>query len=151
MAAGTWPIPPVEGSEADWQPSATIAPGEVAKQSLELSPGTWELSLAYDSPRPLELRVTGPATNGRRLELPANLDFRGPTPPFPADQMLELHHSGTYEVEISLTEAPLAGRALGAEGEAHLRGLFAVETGIPVERTAGRPPCGKYVDWYRTG
>jgi hypothetical protein len=148
--AGAWPVPPVEGSEADWRPSATIAPGQTATQSLELGRGVWELSLAYDSPRPVTLKVSGPGLNQRLLTLPGNLDFRGPTPPFAADQTLDLHHEGTYEVEATLAEAPLAGRLLGAEGEAHLRGLFAVDTSRPVEG-ADRPRlCSAYVDWYRT-
>ena len=146
-AAGIWPVPPVEGSEGEWKPSATIAPGQSATQSLELGPGSWELSLAYDSPRTVTLKVSGPALNQRLLTLPANLDFRGPTPPFPAPETVNLHHEGTYEVEATLAEAPLAGRLLGAEGEAHLRGLYAVDTSSPVGEERGEPPCGAYVDW----
>jgi hypothetical protein len=143
----SWLAPPVEGPESAWKPSATIGPGEGARQSIELGKGTWELSLAYDSPRPITLRISGPGVNQRLFTLPGNLDFRGPTPPFPAGD-LDLHHRGAYEVEATLAEAPLAGRLLGAEGEAHLRGLFAVDTSAPIEHSRGRPPCDVYVDWF---
>ena len=149
VATAIWPVPPVEGDESAWEPSATVIPGRPASQTITLPRGIVELSLAYDSPRPLELRVTGPATNSKRLAVPANLDFRGPTPPFPASPALEIQRRGDYEIEVSLTEAPAVGRLLGAEGEAHLRGLYAVETGSPPQRRAGRPPCGKYTDWVR--
>jgi hypothetical protein len=142
-----WAEPPVEGAESAWRPEATIAPGQSATQSIELGTGRWELSLAYDSPRPITLRISGPGVNQRLFTLPGNLDFRGPTPPFPAGD-LDLHHRGAYEVEATLAEAPLAGRLLGAEGEAHLRGLFAVDTSAPIEHSRGRPPCDTYVDWF---
>ena len=147
--AGVWRVPPVERSEGGWRPSATIVPGESATQSLELGRGSWQLSLAYDSPRPVTLRLSGPGLNQRLFTLPANLDFRGPTPPYPAPGTLDLHHEGTFEVEASLAEAPLAGRLLGAEGEAHLRGLYAVDTSAPVAERR-RVTCGAYVDWLRT-
>ena len=146
-AAGVWPVAPVEGE--GWTLD-TIAPGQAATQTLPLAAGTWELSLAYDSPRPLELRVSGPGETEEVLELPANLDFRGPTPPFPAAPALEAPRPGDYEIEVTLADAPLAGRLLGAEGEAHLRGLFAVDTANPVEAAAAIE-CGDYVDWYRSG
>jgi hypothetical protein len=145
--AGFWPAEPVEGPEGDWVPSATIAPGEVARQQLKLGDGEWQFSLAYDSPRPVTLKVSGPGLNQRLFTLPANLDFRGPTPPYPAPETLGIHHEGTYDVEATLAEAPLAGRLLGAEGEAHLRGLYAVDTGSPIEARPGREACGEYVDW----
>lgn len=145
--AAVWPVAPAEGGEEDWRPAATLEPGQTARQSLELGRGTVEVSLAYDSPHPLELRVSSGERAAQVRELPANLDFRGPTPPFPAGPPLELDRRGSYEVEVSLAEAPLAGRLLGAEGEAHLRDLFAVETGSPPVARAGRI-CGSYVDWY---
>ena len=145
--AGVWPEAPIEAGEEGWEPSATLAPGGRATQSLKLGAGDWELSLAYDSPRPVTLEVSGPGLPARELTLPANLDFRGPTPPYPAGETISLHHRGTYEVVATLAEAPLAGRLLGAEGEAHLRGLFAVDTSAPVAARAGRDACGAYVDW----
>jgi hypothetical protein len=107
-------------------------------------------STRCDSAPSTVLTVTGPSLSGSELTLPANLDFRGPTPPFPAEPTVPLHHDGAYEVRVELAEAPLAGRVLGAEGEAHLRGLFAVNTTAPIEGyEGGRAPCGSYVDWYR--
>ncbi|MGI8462575.1 MAG: hypothetical protein ACR2OC_13240, partial [Solirubrobacterales bacterium] len=148
-SSGVWPIPPIEGPESRWGKAATIAPGETATQEIRLTPARWEISLAYDSPRPLSIRVSGPGLSGSDLALPANLDFRGPTPPFPAEPPLDIHHRGAYELEVTLADAPLAGRLLGVEGEAHLRGLFATPVSAPVKRIAGARTCGEYVDWYR--
>ena len=145
---GVWRAPPVEGAESRWSPSATIPPGVTAKQTLELGRGTWEISLAYDAPRVLDLEVSGPGIDGERLELPANLDFRGPTPRFPATPTLEAKRQGEYEVGVALAEAPLAGRLLGAEGEAHLRQLVAVHVPVAYGRELTVNACPDYVDWY---
>jgi hypothetical protein len=147
---GAWPKAPLEWAEGDWLPSATIAPGESATQSLNLGEGSWELSLAYDSPRPVTLEVSGPGLGRRLLTFPANLDFRGPTPPYPASETIDVPHEGTFEVVATLADAPLAGRLLGAEGDAHLRGLVAVDTAAPVAERPGRAACGVYVDWLAT-
>lgn len=140
-----WRTEPVAGEPSRWRPSATAPPGTTATQRLRLGRGTWELSLAYDSPRPVALSVTGAGpVADRASELPANLDFRGPTPPFPFT-VVEMERPGELTVEATPSEAPLAGRLLGGEGEAHLRELFAA----PLGRGEGRARCGDYVDWYR--
>jgi hypothetical protein len=49
---------------------------------------------------------------------------------------------------VELARAPLAGRLLGAEGEAHLRQVAAAPLG-PVRKVAPQRACGRYVDWLR--
>ena len=139
-----WEAKPVIGEASDWEPSATAPAGTTAGQRLKLGRGTWELSLAYDSPHPVALSVrgSGPATD-RAAELPANLDFRGPTPPFPFT-VVEMRHPGELAVDAELAEAPLLGRLLGGEGEAHLRELVAA----PLGRGEARIRCSDYVDWF---
>ncbi len=140
-----WGTEPVVGEPSRWHPSATASSGTSTSQRLRLGRGTWELSLAYDSPRPLALTVTGPEPVAERAaELPANLDFRGPTPPFPFT-VVEMKRPGALTVEARLAEPPLAARVLGGEGEAHLRELFAT----PLGRGEARGRCGDYIDWYR--
>jgi hypothetical protein len=125
---GARALPPGDaGRFASLACETTLASGAVATTELpDLRPGTWEVSVAYDSPRPLELRISGPGLAGAELEVPGNLDFRGPTPPFPAEPMLEIERGGDYDVEIRMADPPLAGKLLGAQGEVHLRGLVAV-------------------------
>jgi hypothetical protein len=147
--AAVWARPPVAGPEADWTPSATAAAGAPATQTLRLSPGRWQISLAYDSPRPLTVEAAGPGLAEMQgpLLLPANLDFRGPTPPFPAGT-LRVVRSGPVTFKVMLAEAPLAGRLLGATGEAHLRTLSAAPL-APIRHVTPRRACGRYVDWLR--
>ncbi len=146
--AAIWPRPPVEGSERHWEPSATATAGEQPSQSIRLTPGRWEVSLAYDSPRPLTIRASGEGlADDSTLLLPANLDFRGPTPPFPAGE-LDVERPGPVTLEVQLAEAPLAARLLGAEGETHLRSVFATPLG-EIEHLPPGKACDAYVDWLR--
>ncbi len=150
--AAIWPTPPVAGSERKWAPSATVTVTEPASQGFDLEPGRWEVSLAYDSPRPLTIRLSGSALakDPPSLLAPANLDFRGPSPPFRVGE-IQVERDGRVEFRIELSEASIAGRLLGAEGEAHLRSIFATPLGElgEVRHVAPRKACGEYVDWLR--
>jgi hypothetical protein len=107
----------------------------------DLSPGAYDVSVAYDSRRPL--RVEGDLIDET---MPANLDFRGPTPLFPAGR-IRVGRAGGYDFVI-WPEAPnQLARRLGAPNEAHVRAL-----GIsPAGGREGGPlgeACGRYVDYY---
>jgi hypothetical protein len=126
-----------------WQAEPVVVP---AGESLRLGRGSWELSLSYDSPRALAVTVTGAGRAAERAaKLPANLDFRGPTPPFPFT-VVEMKRPGEVTVDVRLADAPLAGRVLGTGQEAHLRKVYAA----PLARAETRARCGDYVDWYRS-
>lgn len=140
--AAVWPSPPVEGSESEWSPGPDATHTSAATQELELAPGKWDISLEYDSPRPLE--VTAP---GLDAALPANLDYRGPTPYFPVGR-IEIERKENVAFRVTTAAPPLIGRLLGGSRQAHLRSLAATPAG-PVKHVPLSEACGRYVDWYR--
>jgi hypothetical protein len=123
---------------ADWS-RATIEDGEPATLTLDLPAGGWELSIQYDSTRPLTI-----SADGESATLPGNLDYRGSTPFWRTGMVLRGH--GPVEISAEVSEPPLAGRLLGANSVAHLGALAATERGRdPGPRRSG---CDAYVDWY---
>jgi hypothetical protein len=137
-----WRDPPVERSSRAWSPSAEVAPGDRATQKLKFPAGRWELSLEYDSSRPLLLRSAG-----TRAKLPANLDYRGTSPYFPAGRV---RSDGRHPIRVGVEahEGNLLARLVGGERPSHLRRLAASPAGgaatVPIAQA-----CGRYVDWYK--
>jgi hypothetical protein len=138
---------PVIGEE--WERSPEITEAAPATETLELTPGRWEISIQYASTQ--DLRLTAPAP-GLDVTLDANLLFRGPSPFYPAGT-IEVPQSRRgdgvpIEFTASVDRPPLAGRLLGTESRAYLGTIAA----MPTERAAGGLPlsqaCGLYVDWY---
>lgn len=142
--AQVWSVEPVIGDAGRWRPSDEPTHERAATQELRLTPGRWQLSLAYDSRRPLE--VSAPAL-GVETTIPANLDFRGPTPYFPVARF-EVSERTRAEVRVTVAEPNILARLLRAPNEAHLRQLSATPLGV-IERTQRRRACDRYVDWYR--
>jgi len=144
-----WDPAPVVEPEKGWKPSATASDGAPATQRITLPEGGhWLLSLEYDSRRPLHL--TSPEINLDRT-VPANLDFRGETPPFQVGYV-DTNERVTAEVRVEPEEPNLLGRLLRAPNEAHLRSLSAVSLASDaVRRVPLSEACGEYVDWYRAG
>lgn len=142
--AQVWSAEPVIGEAGRWQPSDEPTHERAATQDLRLPRGRWLLSLAYDSRRPLEVSSPG---LGVETTIPANLDFRGPTPYFPVAE-LELSRPTRAEVRVTVAEPNVLARLLRAPNEAHLRQLSATPLDV-IERTQRRRACGEYVDWYR--
>ncbi len=147
-AATVFARPPVGGGR--WSPSPTVEGGSPVTQSLSLPAGRWQISIQYDATRPLH--VTAP---GMDATLPANLDYRGSVPYYPAGE-LRIRHGGPIRFSVSVERPPLIGRLLGTKAEAHLGAIAASPAGrggpIPGEaerRVAWRHACGRYVDWYR--
>jgi hypothetical protein len=128
---------PVVAAPTEWS-AATIEGGEEAVLEVELSRGAWDLSLEYDSTRPVSL--TAP---GFEATLPGNLDYRG-TAPFWSAGTIEAAEPGTIPITASVERPPPAGRLLGADSVAHLGALAA--TAARPERTGSE--CSGYVDWY---
>jgi hypothetical protein len=126
-----FPRPPVV--ESDWS-DPTLEDGQEATMTLDLDPGTWDLSLQYDATRAVTLNDT---------TVPGNLDYRGSVPFFPAGTIES--DGGPVEITATVEKPPLAGRLLGASSVAHLGSLAATATG---PRAAAGPACDGYVDWY---
>jgi hypothetical protein len=140
--AAVWPRPPVQGSIEAWEPSDQPTHARPATQALELASGDWQISLQYDSRRPITVRAPG-----LEERLSANLDFRGPSP-YLAVGTVSVQRRGELPVTVEVDRPNAIARLLGAPSEAHLRGLAAAPEG-EIERVPLREACGRYVDWYR--
>jgi hypothetical protein len=139
---------PVAGGA--WSPSPIVEGGATATQSLRLRPGRWEVSLQYDATQPIH--VTAP---GLDATLPANLDYRGSVPYFPAGR-LTVPRSGEVRFDVTVERPPLVGRVLGTKSVAHLGAIALSPAGshgpFPGEAEVRLPlahACGRYLDWYR--
>ncbi len=141
--------PPVVGLRSSWRGEIGYA-GRSARQALDLGPGTWVISLQYDSMVPVSVTVAG-----LRAVLPPTLE---PLAPDWYVGMLRLARPSRVPITVSYHSLPLAGRVLGAHGLTRAP----APTGLsPLGRvTASRSPaahrliplsqaCGRYVDWYR--
>ena len=142
--AQVWSIEPVIGGADQWQPTDSPSDGNPASQTLSLEPGDWLISLAYDSRRPLH--VSSPEI-GLEATIPANLDFRGPSPFFPVGEVV-VDEQTKAEITVEPERPNLLGRLLKAPNEAHLRSVSGTPLGV-ISRIQRREACGKYVDWYR--
>jgi hypothetical protein len=132
-----------------WSPGSTVEDGSPVTQELTLPKGQWEVSLQYDATQPL--RVSAP---GLEATLPANLDYRGSVPYYPAGE-LTVRHRESVRFTVAVERPPLAGRLLGTKSEAHLGAIAASPAGaggpIPGEAERMIPlrkACGRYVDFY---
>jgi hypothetical protein len=152
-AATVFRRPPIFG--AAWGPSSTVESGSASVRTATVPRGRWEVSLQYDSTRPVHVRAPG-----LDATLPANLDYRGSVP-FYAAGTLASRAGGPKRFEVTVERPPLAGRLLGAKSVAHLGaiGLSSVSPrrvgdpmpGVSQERIPLRRACGRYVDWFRPG
>jgi hypothetical protein len=139
--------PPVVGGT--WAPGPTVEGGSPVTQTLDIPAGRWELSLQYDATQPL--RVSAP---GFAAMLPANLDYRGSVPYYPAGE-LTVPRRGPVRFTVEVESPPFMGRLLGTKSEAHLGAIAASPAGaggpIPGEAETVVPlhrACGRYVDSY---
>jgi hypothetical protein len=140
--------PPATG--ARWSPGSTVEDGAPVTQVLNLPAGRWRISLQYDATRPLDVRAPG-----FDVTLPANLDYRGSVPFYPAGALV-VPRGGSVRFTVGVERPPLAGRLLGTKSQAHLGAIAASRAGnggpIPGEaerRVALNSACGRYLDWYR--
>ncbi len=143
---------PVIGAEDDWEPSERVTHSSPASQELELDEGRWSISLQYVSTQAARLRA--PELDA---ELPANLDYRGPSAFWPAGT-IEVEDEGPVRFELSVSDPPLIGKLLRSEA-------LAFPLTIAATKVEGKPPselfpaagreavlledaCGRYVDHY---
>ena len=116
----------------------TVESGESATADLHLPPGRWELSLQYDSTRP----VTISDGSGFEASVPGNLDYRGTAPYWAAGLLVVNADSPPTTLTATVADPPAAGRLLGAHSVAHLGALAATRA------EPERHSCAGYVDWY---
>jgi hypothetical protein len=140
------PAPVVGGT---WSPGSTVEDGSPVTQMLDLPAGRWAISLQYDSTRPVRVSAKAYAHT-----LPANLDYRGSVPYYPAGELVT-DRAGRVRFTVEVKRPPLTGRLLGTKSQAHLGAIAASPAGsggpipgvgesvVPVARA-----CGEYVDWY---
>jgi hypothetical protein len=148
-SAIVWDPEPVIDDADRWAPSDEPTDGAPVSQELVIpQAGRWQISLAYDSRRPLH--VTAPDL-GLDTTVAANLDFRGATPTFPVGDV-DVDGPTKADVTVEPEEPNLLARLLRAPNEAHLRSLTAtpLDPGA-IKRVPLAGACGSYVDWYRSG
>jgi hypothetical protein len=147
---------PVRAASGEWSPSSTVESGAPASVPMDLRPGRWAISLQYDATRPVTLSAPG-----FEHTIPANLDYRGVVPYWPAGE-LSVDRRGPTRIEASVDSPPLTGRILGAESVAHLGAIAATKVGPSYVQGASAPhpglgerivrgatACGRYGDWSR--
>ena len=135
--AASFAATPIVAEESEWS-TTTVEGGEEATVTLDLPTGVWDLSLQYDATRPVTL-----ADDADRLDfiLPANLDYRGTAPFWPAGR-IEVAGGEPARITATVDDPPLTGRLMGADSVAHL-GALAATSAEPA-----REGCRGYVDWY---
>jgi hypothetical protein len=138
--ATVWPAPPVVGARTDWAPSVRVTDANPSTQELVLPPGRWSISLAYVATQEARLRAPGLDS-----ALPANLDYRGPSPFWPAGE-LDVRRRGPVRFTLSVDRPPLFGRLIGAEAVAFPLAIAATRAAPPQRIPVGRA-CGRYVDF----
>jgi hypothetical protein len=160
-AASVFPLAPVIGKT--WEPGAEPTDARGAAQTLELSPGSWAISIQYASTQ--EMTISAP---GLDRTMRANLLFRGPSTYYPVGT-IDIAGEGVaatggkvpVEFEVRVGEPPLLGRILGTEARAYLGTIAATPiAGGPLGERLDPPPaparetiplpaaCDRYVDWY---
>lgn len=118
-------------------PGFLMGPGGVSTVEMHVSPGRYELELAYTSR--LSITVTAP---GLRTTVPGNLDRPGPR--YPLGQVTVMG-SGPTPVTLAVANPLLAPGILLAEVGSIVATPVGKDHLVPV-----REACGKYVDWYRS-
>jgi hypothetical protein len=137
---------PVTRRYTHWSQTSTFdAPGS-ATQKLKLGPGTWRLSLQYDSQVPL--RVSAP---GGDVGLPPSLDGMYITSPgrgafWPAGKLVVNRGDGPVTITVSAAKPSAFQRAVGVTRQVWLGELAATRGGPQV--TSLRAACGRFLDHF---
>lgn len=146
---------PIVIEPEEWS-TTTVKNGEEAVAEVEVPQGAWDVSLQYDSTRPITVKASGSSP----LSAPGNLDFRGPAPFYPLGAIAGT--GASTRITVTVERPPLVGRLLGARSVAHLGplaltprfpgragGLEPPYPGAGARLLSGERACGKYVDWIR--
>jgi len=127
---------PVLGPTAMWRPPGRLLNGASAVQTLQLAPGTWDLSVRYFSDLPLRLRAGSLETS-----LPA---YVGDLSTFASAGRVTTA-GGPLQVTITVP----ARRRVEATRIARLYTLAATRVDDRGRLVPLAQACGKYVDWLR--
>jgi hypothetical protein len=158
--AAVFPRRPLLTPASEWS-STTVEPGSTASIELTVPRGVWEVSIQYDSTRPVTL--SGPALDpllpGYRVTLPGNLDYRGTTPFWPAGKLDVGAAGGRVRLTATVEDPPFVGSVMGADPVAHIGAVALTKAGAAdgdsepptpgeAERVvSARLACGGYADW----
>jgi hypothetical protein len=140
----------VTGPKSAWREESVLGAGESASQTLDLPPGTWNLSLQYFSP--FDLTLSAP---GFRRPLMAALDGQRPN-------TISLGNNGQYwpagrfesdggpaRFEISVADPSTPQSLTGYDGKAYVGGLVAVPA-EPHRIVPLAQACDGWIDWYQS-
>lgn len=147
--AGVFPDA-VIGHKDDWSEGSILETGAETSQTLQLPPGSWNLSLQYFSP--FDLTLSAP---GFREPLKAALDGQRPNT-ISLGNNGQFWPAGRYESKggevrftIATEEASTLQSLTGYDGKAYVGQLVAV----PAEPHRTVPlgqACDQWIDWYET-
>lgn len=140
----------VIGPKAGWEDGSTLGTDESTSQSLDLPPGSWNLSLQYFSPFDLTL-----AAPGFREPLKAALDGQRPNT-ISLGNNGQFWPAGRYESKGGRTRFALATAEAsglqslsGYDGKAYIGELVAVPARphriVPLSQA-----CNAWLDWYES-
>lgn len=136
---------PVVGQPESWGEAPFSAPGS-ASQTLELTPGRWDLSLQYASQA--KLIVSGP---GFSAGLPPSLDgvyfSHAGQGAFWAAGALHVRHAGPVKITVTAERPGALSRLAGVTRRVWLGAVAAsprmANSTVPLDRS-----CGRYVDHF---
>jgi len=135
----------------EWSPAPDLAPGESASLTLDLTPGTWRLSLQYFTPQGFVMTTDQgfehgfrPAIDGQRL---ANMDTGANGQFWPAGA-IEVKRAGPVTFTVKANEPTRLQRLTGYSRKTKL-GRLAVTKAAGRERVAMNQICNQWVDYFR--
>jgi hypothetical protein len=137
---------PAIGKRFAWEPSNELGPGDSVSQELKLPPGTWDLSLQYQSP------VVGLTieASGQEFELPAAMDgaipFRLGEGPFWPVGRIEVAQ-GPVEITVRADDLSAIQSLLGVNRRAAIGNIVATAPD-PYRVIPFTDACGAYVDHF---
>lgn len=135
----------------EWRPSPDLAGGESASLTLDLTPGTWWLSMQYFTPRGFTLstdtgftRFFKPAIDGQRL---ANQQTGSNGQYWPAG-VIEIERAGPVTITVHTREPTPVQRLTGFSRITKL-GRVAAMRGIGRLKVPMNQICDQWVDYFR--
>ncbi len=136
------------GTKPMWSNGSILETGESTSQSLDLPKGTWDLSLQYFAPFPLQITAPGfkeeliPALDGQR---PSSISLNNNGQFWPAGKFQS--PGGKVEFTIDAAPADWLQSLTGWNAKAYVGELVATKAEPHREVPLARA-CGQWIDWY---